>query len=141
MSAIGSYVRMLFGGHATDDPRARASGGKNHQDIFENLTTTTSRVTAGPQRNGHMSFHIRVAAGTAPAGNLTVWYSNLVDPDPANDAHWVIDPLIAAIDLSVVANTFLNIGNVNAQHVRLKAVRSAGTIALNVFSRVEGVDA
>lgn len=141
MSRVGSYVRMLFGGAVGDDPIARASVGPNHQNIFENITTTTSRVTAGPQRNGHMSFHIRVNTGSSPVGTLTVWYSNLVDPDPATDGHWVQDTAIAAIDLSVVANTFLNVGNVNAQHVRLKATRTSGTIALNVFSRVEGVDA
>jgi hypothetical protein len=69
-----------------------------------------------------------------------VWYSNLPNPDPTVDAHWVQDTGITSIDLSVVANTFLNIGNVNAEWVRFKVTRSSGTIALYLWARVEGAD-
>jgi hypothetical protein len=63
-----------------------------------------------------------------------------VDPDVTNDAHWVQDAAIASLDLSVVANTFVNIGNVNAEHVRFKVTRSSGTINLVLWVRSEGVE-
>ncbi len=135
MSYIGQETVMLFG--AGGDQNARSSAGKNHQNIPELLTVTTSRVLTGPPHNGHYSLHIKVAAGSGPTGTLTVWYSNLPAPDPAVDADWVQDTSIAAVDLAVVANTFLNIGNVTAAHVRVKATRSAGTISLIVWGRVE----
>ncbi len=139
MSYINAYVKKLFGGVNTDQA-ARVMSGKNAQAQTENIATTTSRVMKGPQKNGHFSLHVQVAAGSAPVGTLTVWYSNLPEPDPDNDAHWVVDTTVTSIDLSVVANTFYNVGNVNAEHVRVKVTRSSGTIALWVWARVEGVD-
>lgn len=141
MSYIGSYVRMLFGGAIGDDQNARSSAGSKHQNIGENIAVTTSRLFHGPQVNGHYSLHVKVAAGAAPVGTLTVWYSNLPNPDPTADADWVLDASVTSIDMAVVANTFVNVGNVNAQHVRLKVTRASGTINLIVWVRAEGVDA
>jgi len=141
MSYIGSYSRMLYGGAAGDDPLARASGGSKHQNIAESITTTTRRTMKGPQRNGHFSFHVKNGTGSSPVGNLTVWYSDLPNPDVTSDADWVQDTTITAIDLSVVANTFVNVGNVNAEHVMLKVTRTSGTVSIVVWARVEGVDA
>lgn len=140
MSYIGSYSRLIYGGAIADDPAARASGGANHQNIAENIATTTRRTMKGPQRNGHFSFQAKVAAGAAPVGTLTVWYSNLPNPSTASDADWVQDTSVTSIDLAVVANTFVNVGNVNAEHIMLKVLRTSGTISLIVWARVEGVD-
>lgn len=140
MSYIGSYTRQLYGGAVGDDPNARASGGAANQNIFESITTVARRVMKGPQRNGHYSLHVKVGAGTTPAGTLTVWYSNLPNPDPTTDADWVQDTGVSAIDLAVIASTFVNVGNVNAEHIMLKANRTAGTCQLIVWARAEGVD-
>lgn len=129
MSYIGSQVKMLFG--AGGDQLARSSAGANHQTIPELLTATTSRVTTGPQGTSAnaYSFHAIVAAGTAPVGTLTVWYSNLPNPDPTNDAHWVQDTGVTAIDLAVVANTLKTV-NASAMHIRFKVLVTSGTISL-----------
>lgn len=140
MSFIGSYVKMLFGGSVSDDPNARASGGKNHQNIAESVVATTSRVIAGPFTGGHFSLHIKNGAGAAPVGTLTVWYSNLPFPDPTADADWVLDASVTSVDLSVATNTFFNVGNVNAQHIRVKVTRASGTISLIVWARAEGAN-
>lgn len=140
MSYINAYVKCIFGRDLAGDQAARAMSGKTAQTQVENVAATTSRKMKGPQRNGHFSYHLSVAAGSSPVGTLTVWYSNLPDPDETNDAHWVQDTSIASVDLSVVANTFVNVGNVNAEHVRFKVTRSSGTIALYLWARVEGVE-
>jgi hypothetical protein len=64
----------------------------------------------------------------------------LPNPDLTSDADWVQDTTVTSIDLSVVANTFVNVGNVNAEHVMVKVLRTSGTISLIVWARAEGVD-
>ena len=140
MSYINAFVRCIFGRTVGPDQAARAMAGSNAQTVQEQSAVAVSRVMKGPQRNGHFSFHVSVGAGSGPTGTLTVWYSNLPNPDPDTDAHWVQDTSIVAIDLAVVANTFVNVGNVNAEHIRFKANRTAGTIALWLWARVEGVE-
>lgn len=131
MSYIGSQVRMLFG--AGGDPLALASAGSNHQLIPELLSSGSiiGRMTVGSQNSSNSySAHVIVGAGTTPVGALTAWYSNLPNPDPNNDAHWVQDTNFASIDLSIVANTFRTLPNVVADHVRFKVARTSGTISL-----------
>lgn len=135
MSYIGSQVKMLFG--AGGDQAALASAGSNHQLIPELITTTQGRAVVGAQDgNAFYSFHAIVAAGAAPVGNLTVWYSNLPNPDPANDAHWVQDAGVTAIDLSVVANTFKTVAAAGPDHIRFKVTRTSGTISLILWVKV-----
>jgi len=130
MSALNT---QLFGGTADGTTRGTDPG----QDVPELLTANTSRVLRGAEQTGHYSLHIKVAAGTTPTGTLTVWYSNFPKPDPNNDAHWVQDAAITGINLATVANTFLTVGNVKAEYVRVKATVSAGTVSLIVWARVE----
>lgn len=137
MSYIGSQVKMLFGGPGDD--LGRASAGSNHQLIPESIIVTTGRAVVGSQEgNAFYSFHAIVGAGTAPVGTLTVWYSNLPNPDPNNDAHWVLDAAVTSIDLSVVANTFKTVPAVLADHVRFKVTRTSGTISLVLWVKVIG---
>lgn len=140
MSYINSFVKCVFGRTVGPDQAARAMSGSNGQTMKEQSAVAVSRAIKGPQRNGHFSFHYSIGAGSGPTGTLTVWYSNLPDPDPSVDAHWVQDTSIAAIDLAVVANGFVNVGNVNAEHIRFKANRTAGTVELFLWARVEGVE-
>ena len=140
MSYINSYVKCLFGRTVGGDQAGRAMAGSAAQTLAESITATTSRVCAGSQKTGHFSYHLLVSAGAAPVGTLTVWYSNLPDPDPTVDGHWVQDASIAAVDLSIVANTFGNVGNVSAQHVRFKVTRTSGTLAVVLWVRAEGSD-
>lgn len=140
MSYINSFVRCIFGRALAADQAARAMAGSNGQRLQELVVATTSRVMKGPQRNGHFSYHLVNGAGTAPVGTLTIWYSNLPSPDETSDADWVQDTSIASVDLSVVANTFVNVGNVNAEHIRFKVTRTSGTISLFLWARSEGVD-
>jgi hypothetical protein len=125
---------MLFGGPG--DNFGRASGGSNHQLIPELITATTGRSFIGSQgsSNGY-SVHAIVGTGTAPVGTLSLWYSNLPNPDPNNDAHWVQDPngfgnAAPTLDLSVVANTFKTNVNIIANAIRAKVTRTSGTISL-----------
>jgi hypothetical protein len=143
VSYIGSNTRRLFGGKP-DTANGSAPDIRNLNTVnqlqAESITATCARMMRGPRANGHMSAHIIVGAGSSPVGTLTVGYSNLPDPDPANDAHWVPDANVSSVDLSVVANTFLNLGNIDAEYARFKVTYTSGTISLIVFVRAEGLE-
>lgn len=139
----GTFAQRLYGGKPDTAngtlPDVRNLNAVN-QVQAESLTADTYRMMRGPRQNGHLSAHIIVGAGSSPgAGSaLTVWYSNLPDPDPTNAAHWVQDTSISSVDLTVAANTFLNVGNINAEYVMFKAHVVSGTVALVLFARAEG---
>lgn len=140
MSYIGSQVKMMFGGANPGDALARASAGANHQLIPEFFTAgSMGRAITGPQDgSGMYSFHALVVAGASPVGTLTVWYSNLPNPDPNIDAHWVQDATITAIDLSVVANTFKSLSFILADHIRFKTNVVSGTAGLILWAKSGG---
>lgn len=135
MSYIGSQVKMLFGGPG--DALGRASAGANHQLIPELVTATVGRAVTGPQGTSanSISTHVIVGAGTAPVGTLTLWESDLPNPDPNNDAHWVPNAGFASIDLSIVANTFRTVIT-SANTVRLKVLVTSGTISIILWAKV-----
>lgn len=141
MSYINQYTKRIYGGPG--DQAGRTLTGMNSQTLPELLVvsaTLNARKFWGPIKNGHLSIHLANITASGATSTFTVWYSNLPEPDPAVDAHWVQDTSIAAVDLTIVANTFINIGNVDACWVRLKpnVVTSAGTVWCWV--RAEGVD-
>jgi hypothetical protein len=140
MSYINSYVKCLFGRTLVAEQAARAMSGSNAQTQGENITATVARETKGPQRGAHMSYHGIIGAGSAPSASLSVWYSNLPDPDVTNDNHWVLDASIAAQSLNAAGSFFGNLGNVNAEHVRFKVTYTSGTANLVLWVRAEGVE-
>ena len=144
MSFTGSQTRMLFGGPGDD--LGRASAGANHQLIPELIAAGSiiGRAIVGPQDSSSVySVHAIVGAGTAPVGTLSIWYSNLPNPDPNIDAHWVQDAnafgaATPTIDLAVVANTFRANSPIVADHIRFKVARTSGTISLILWVKVLG---
>lgn len=133
-----SLAVRVFGG-ATTDQATRASGNTSDQAVGEVLAVaTTSRKVKGPRRNGHFSYHLSVTEASGGASALTVWYSNLPDPDPDVDAHWVQDTTIGSIALTATATFFGNVGNVNAEWVRYKAVVAGDTASAFLYHRSEG---
>lgn len=143
MSYINAYTKRLYG-TTVGDQAARAQLGTSNQSELETLTvsaTANARSFKGPQRNGHFSMHIRNGTASGATSNLTLWYSNLPNPDPAVDTDWVQDTTFTTIDLTV-ANTsyFINVGNVNAEHVRLKPNVATSAGSMYAWVRVEGVE-
>lgn len=144
MSFINAFTKRIYGGTVGADQAARAQMGTSNQSILETLTvsaTANARAFKGPQRNGHFSAHIRNGAASGATSAITLWYSNLPNPDPAVDTDWVQDTTFTTIDMTV-ANTsyFVNVGNVNAEWVRIKpsVVTSAGS--MYAWVRTEGVE-
>jgi hypothetical protein len=137
VSFIGSQVKMLFGGPG--DALGRASAGANHQLIPELRTATDGRAFVGPQDGtaNAVSIHVIVGAGTAPVGSLTLWESNLPNPDPTIDAHWVLNTGFASIDMAVAASTFRTVAT-SANAIRLKNTVTSGTHSLIVWVKGPG---
>lgn len=92
------------------------------------VATYYSRPFQG--KNGRpLSVHVQVT-GT-PTGTFTLWYSNKLKPDTANDNDWVQDSGFAPTNPAAgTAKFFTPIGNLVAKHARLKLVTtlSSGTV-------------
>lgn len=137
MSDFSGTVSRLFGGPG--DEAGRLSAGPTTERVGETISATTSRRMKGPQRNGHYSFHGKVTSAFGATSTLTIWYSNLPNPDGTSDADWVQDTSIAAIDLTSTNGFFQAVGNVCAEYVRFKVTRNTSDGALWLFVRSEGV--
>ncbi len=137
--AINQTLAVRVFGGATTDQSARASSNPSDQVVGEVLpVATTSRMVKGPRRGAHFSYHLGVTELSAGASAITVWYSNLPYPDVTNDAHWVQDTTIGSLALTGVAQFFGNVGNVNAEWVRYKAVVAGDTASVFLYHRAEG---
>lgn len=131
---------MLFGGNASHQ---RAAPDENIQSKAESLEETTRRRFKGPKRSGHFSIQAFVdsSAGVTSATGLTVWYSNLPNPPLDADTGWEQDTTIGTvIALTSTGDAFINVGNVCAEWIMVKADVTAGTAGIRVFARSEGTD-
>lgn len=138
MSIHQSLAVRVFGGGPTDQ-ETRAASNPSNQAVAEVLAVaTTSRMVKGPKRNGHFSYHLSVTEASGGASAITLWYSNLPYPDVTNDAHWVQDTTVGSIALTGVATFFGNVGNVNAEWIRYKAVVAGDTASAWLWHRAEG---
>ena len=58
-----------------------------------------------------------------------------------SDTDWVQDTTVGTVKaLTATGSAFINVGNVFAQHVMLKADVTAGSLTLRAFWRAEGVE-
>lgn len=138
MSIHTSQAIRVFGGGVTDQG-SRAFTNPSNQAVAEVLAVaTTSRKVRGPRSNGHFSYHLSITEASAGASAITVWYSNLPNPDETDDTHWVQDTTIGSIALTSTTTVFGNVGNVNAEWVRYKAVVAADTASVFLYHRAEG---
>lgn len=138
MSYINSETQMIFGGPG--DAIARSQVGESIQRVPESLAATTRRNFRGPKASGHLSIHAIVdsSAGVTSATGLTLWYSNLRNPDPTSDTDWVQDTTVGTIiALTGTGKAFVNVGNLRAMHCMLKADVTAGTAGIRVFIKSE----
>lgn len=96
--SINTSVSVLVYGGPGD--QAHRSGGTNPsaQVVGEPLPVASyGRRVKGPRRNGNYSFHAAASAAGGAGSALSIWYSNLPNPDPDVDAHWVdsgITPIV-----------------------------------------------
>jgi hypothetical protein len=138
MAINQSTAVRVFGG-ATTDSSARSSTNPSDQGVGELLSVgTTARRVKGPKKNGHFGYHARVTSAAGAASAMTVWYSNLPSPDPTADADWVQDTTITSLDMTATGGTFVNVGNVNAEWIRFKAVVAVSTGNFYLYYRAEG---
>lgn len=120
----------LYGFSATEELRQLA--GYDNQTIAEALTVSLTANARRLRLDGHAgwSAFINVASVSGAASVLRIGYSNLPDPDPEDDAHWV-DSGLTTVDLTA---TGASIRTATAPYmwVRFKpeCVTSAGSIYL-----------
>ena len=133
-----SNAIKVFGGQG--DQASRAGNSTASQDDGEVVTTAgISRRVKSPRANGHFSYHARVTEASA-GGAITVWYSNLPNPDVDTDDNWVQDTTIGSLVLTGVASFFGNVGNVFAEWIRYKVLPTGDNASVYIYHRAEGVE-
>lgn len=138
MSYIGSDVIKVFGDPKDPDGRPFPNQSPAAQMDGETLAVaTTSRKVKGPQRGAHYSFFGNVGEASGGASAMTVWYSNLPEPDVTVESHWVQDATIGSIALTATGSFFQTVGNVHAEWIRFKCVVAGDTADLVLWYRAE----
>lgn len=96
-------------------------------------TTTTAQVATIANLCTNLSFALLLRNPSGFSATVTVWASNLVEPDATADADWTnisADLTVPTIvTVGVDTNYLVQIEQAfgNALHYRIKVVRSAGT--------------
>ena len=136
MSKLDFPAKMLFGVDGT--AQSRAQNGASGQLNGETVSASTGRRTVGVVKGGRFSAHLVIGSGIT--GSVTVWYSNLPDPDETNDAHWVQDTNAQSqVTLSGAAvNAFLAASGVIAAYWRVKVTVTSGSGTVVCWTRQEG---
>lgn len=138
-----TYSRRTYGVSSIEDERNRSTN-ETSQAQAETLSvsaTANNRRFRMPRGGGHFSLHTRVGSASGATSALTVWYSNLPNPDVTDDTHWVQDTSITAIDLTVANTTYFhNVGNVYAEWIRIKPVVASSAGTMYQWLRVEGAE-
>jgi hypothetical protein len=143
-SRNSTRTRRIFGGAepAGEGEAAYARPLMNPADqaVAETLPVgTTYRVFPGPKNGGvAWSYHINRVSAAGAASELTFWYSNLPNPDPATAAHWV-DSGIVAIDLTSTADLHATVEKAPTW-IMAKAVVAVSTGTLWAYVRCTNVD-
>jgi hypothetical protein len=127
--AISSTVTIPVYGMASQ----KATTGEALQTVSETLlvsATANSRRAKGPKKGGRWTFHFFNETASGGGSTLSFGYSNLPDPDPTNDAHWVDSGITAIVLTTTATGTFTATANVEAQWIRFKmnVATSAGKV-------------
>jgi len=98
--------------------------------------TSTYYSDAIMARDGQaVSFHL-VWTGT-PTGTFTLWYSNVPNADASSDTDWVQDTTYSPTNPAGSASkSFVTIGNLVANRVRLKYVNASGSGTLAGYAHI-----
>lgn len=141
MSVNTAVSLLVFGGAAAGDQAARASTNPSTQLVGETLSVAThGRRVRGPRSNGLFSYHAAMTAVGGAGSAFTVWYSNLPDPDPAVDGHWV-DSGIAPVALTALTPFLGAVTDKLVEWVRYKAVIGTTPGSFWLYHLAEGREA
>jgi hypothetical protein len=108
---------------ATDGPALQAIS-----ETFAVSATANNRRVKGPKKGGRATVHFFNETASGASSALSIGYSNLPDPDPTVDAHWVDSGITPIVMTTTATGTFTSISGVQAQWIRFKpsVVTTAG---------------
>jgi hypothetical protein len=98
-------------------------------DGFETAIIDTEQIK-------DISFHSAIL-GTAPAGSLTIHFSNEPQEDSALVTHWV-PYTVGAVTVSTSGEFLINMPNIAAKWAKLVFVRTGGTGTAQVWAYGKG---
>lgn len=124
---------QLFGAHRGQSTLGAARNGES----LATSGTPYARHTTGPCEGGRYSY-TAIASGTFTA-TMTIWYSNLPDPDPAVIGDWWQDTSVGSSGtITLAAGTSgASVGNIVAPHVLFRVTVASGTLALSLWYSAE----
>jgi hypothetical protein len=106
--------------------------------INDNVMTSTSTIYSeriSMKMGSLFSLHC-IWTGT-PTGTLTLWQSNLPDPDPDSVTDWIQNTDVTFTDpAGSASSTFVNAGNAAAKFYMVRYVNSSGSGVLSCWANV-----
>lgn len=141
MSYQHTQLVMLYGGGAslTTVNASQQINPANQSQAETVAVGSTRRSLSGPNSGGRFSLQVFVDSAGGAGSAVTVWYSNLHTPSTASDADWTQDTTIGTIAIDTTPSKFINVGNVDAQWIMVKATAVTSTANIRVIARVEGI--
>lgn len=140
MSFYHTQLVMLYGGGGSlTTVNTQQTISANNQLLAETVPVgSTRRLIYGPNSGGRFSLQVFVDSAGGAGSAVTVWYSNLAVPSTADDTAWTQDTTVGSVVIDTTASKFVNVGNVDAQWIMVKATAVASTANIRVIARVEG---
>lgn len=96
-----------------------------------NPTGTTYSSKISLKKGSMFSLHI-INGGVT--GTLTLWESNLPNPDPSDDTDWVQNTDVTFTALAGASKEMINAGNAACRYYRVKYVHSSGSADLDIWA-------
>lgn len=129
---------LIYGGQG--DQAGRSGINSSAQLLGEALAVGTyGRRARGPR--GHLAqftAHYAMSSAAGAGSAMTVWYSNLPNPDPDTDGHWVQDTVIGSLALTATTPALIVGTNKMYDWVRYKVVIGTSQGSLWLYHRAEG---
>src|SRR5262245_52479907 len=100
---------------------------------------STRRTISGPNEGGRFSLQVFVDSAGCAGSPVTVRYSNSHTPPPANHNDCSHDTPVASIVIDTTPSKFVNVGNVDAQWIMVKATAVTSPANIRVIARVERI--
>lgn len=141
MAFYHTQLVMLYGGgaNATTVNTQQTISPLNQGNTETVAVGSTRRAIYGPNSGGRFSMQVFVDSAGGAGSAVTVWYSNLHTPSVANDNDWTQDTTIGSIAIDTLPSKFINVGNVDAQWIMVKATAVTSTANIRVIIRIEGL--
>ena len=103
-------------------------------DSTTNATVYSSTISTKYAPNWSIHYQWTKVGGTGATSTITLWASNIREPDASDDTDWVQNTDVTFTDpADDSGKALIEVGNSGAKHYRLKIVTASGTSTIKAF--------